>query len=122
MEETINTKDIQLFSVSQVMGTLGYQLVVTNHGGLLFYNEHRVEKGNGKISVRSAIQLHNYPSNLDDLDFDAYERYQFRAARVVVNAKLQYSRKQKTVLVTNNKIKFVNASYTPIFLSELEDY
>jgi hypothetical protein len=122
MEETIKTASIQLFSVTQVMATLGYHLAQTNHGGLVFYNESRVSKGDCKISIRSAITYHNYPSNLDDMDFDAYERYQFRAARIVFNAKLQYSRKNKHVSATGDKIKFINASYTPIFLPELEDY
>ena len=44
MEEIINeefvadTRDLQLFSVIQAMGVLGYQLMRTSKGGKIFYN------------------------------------------------------------------------------------
>lgn len=110
---TINTKDLQIFSMMQAFGAAGYQLMRTNHGGLVFFCERA--KGKNLLSVEAAIRIYNH-HQLATRFFDSYAHAQFSAAKVVKNLKMQYSKKTKQIIIQNNMVKFVKPEYEDMFL------
>jgi hypothetical protein len=119
MEPIYNTRDLQLFSVIQAMSVLGYQLMMTDKGGKVFYNPSLTKKGLALMSMQRAFMLHNCIDRLDTYGFDFYTINQFLAAKVVHNVKLQYSKTKKSVYVngghTANYVAFVDYSYPELF-------
>ena len=125
MEEIINeefvadTRDLQLFSVIQAMGVLGYQLMRTDKGGKIFYNPSKSKSGDALICMRRAVMLHNCIDHIYPHGCDSYTVNQFLAAKVVHNVKLQYSKRSKQVYVNGgenaNYVAFTDPSYPQLF-------
>jgi len=119
MVEIKDTKDIQLFSVIQAMGVLGYQLMRTSKGGKIFYNASKSKSGDALVCMRRAIMLHNCIDPIYPHGYDSYTVNQFLAAKVVHNVKLQYSKRSKQVYVNGgenaNYVAFTDPSYPHLF-------
>lgn len=114
-----NTKDLQLFSVIQAMGTLGYQLMRTERNGYIFYNPTLTKFGKSLMSMQRAIMLHNCISPTSTHGCDAYTVNMFLAAKVVHNVKLQYWKRKKRISVNGAKsahlVAFVDPAYAELF-------
>lgn len=111
--DTIDTKDLQIFSMMQAFGAAGYQLMRTNHGGLVFFCERA--KGKNLLKLEAAIRIYNH-HQLALQFLDSYAHAQFSAAKVVKNLKMQYSKKTKQLIIQNNMVKFVKPEYEDMFL------
>lgn len=121
-----NTADLQLFSLMQAMNSLGFDLMRTNKGGLVFFNPSRACKGANLFSVGRAIALHNNLTHMNNFGYDSYFVNQFLAAKVVKRVKLQYSKKTKVLAIngTGNAhlVQVVDPTYLTLFnvLSPME--
>jgi hypothetical protein len=119
MNDIEDTRDLQLFSVIQAMATLGYQLMLTERGGKVFYNQSKRKTGDSLISIKRAINMHNSTQDSHGHDHDLYALKQFFAAKVVHKVKLQYSKKNKTIYVNGSKsanyVLFVEPEYSELF-------
>jgi hypothetical protein len=119
MSDIKDTRDLQLFSVTQAMATLGYHLMVTNRGGKVFYNPYKRKTGDALVSIRRAIFMHNSPQEILEHDYDIYSVKQFVSAKVVRKAKLQYSKKKKTIYVNGvdsaHYVLFLEPEYSELF-------
>ena len=114
-EKTIDTKDLQMFSLMQAFSACGYSLMRTHRNGLVFLNPDRQKQGDALISMERAIRIYN-DVRLASQTFDLYSIEQFKAAKVVKRCKLQYSKSNKTVINQNSMVKFVKPEYEQMFL------
>lgn len=119
-EGVADTRDLQLFSVIQAMGVLGYQLMNTNKGGKIFFNPAKSKTGDALICMRRAIMLHNcIDVHYNQHHYDAYTVNQFLAAKVVHNVKLQYSKRKKQIYVNGGEnahyVAFTDEAYPQLF-------
>lgn len=130
--ENIDTKELQEFSVQQFMQRLGYVLCRTDHGGLVFVLNDPRPAERRLVSYNTAIRLHNHDLKfigdgtrvksddpLQDTVIDTYMATQALAAKVVQKAKIQYSKKNKMIVLAGESakmVKFVNPVYATLFL------
>lgn len=128
----IDTIDLQQFSVMQFMLRLGYTLYKTDRNGLVFVNGMPGKMERRMISFNTAIRMHNcgfeYAGDgtqvksgdpLVSTYVDTYLATQALAAKVIEKAKLQYSKKQKRIILVNEPsklVKFTNPVYATTFL------
>lgn len=117
--EVKDSRDLQLFSLMQAMGALGYQLMRTNRQGYVFYNPIHAKYGKSLMSVQNAMRLHNTLDHYTNMGYDAYTINQFLSAKVVHNVKLQYCKKKKLIKVNGgvnaNYVAFTDEAYPSLF-------
>lgn len=130
--EKLATESLQMFSVQQFMKSLGYMLYRTDKGGLVFAGGNTFNIGKEMLSYNSAISLHNAEWDvLEDgtvtttapgflYKFDAYALMQALSRKVITTAKMQYSKKRKKVIVSEDLVKFEVPIYANMFLPVLE--
>jgi hypothetical protein len=119
--DTTNTKVLQLQSVINFLGELGYEYLPVSH---VFQSEAWVNRGRKELSLQVAILLHNmyYLDNWGK----PYFRHPFndiprewvisaKEAKIVHIAKLQHS-KRKGLIVQGHMVKFVNPENVQYFI------
>jgi hypothetical protein len=127
-DEIQDTKNLQIYSLKQVMKALGYEYAdgwITSHP--YFYSHEHYNKGRNFISVKTAIKLYNGnsvkcvfgrpPEFLTIWSFNDYQIAQAKAARITKSVKLQYCRQTKQIICQDHRIQFVLESYSRLFLN-----
>lgn len=128
----IDTLELQQFSVQQFMQRLGYVLCRTDRQGLVFVLNDPRPAERRLVSYNTAIRLHNSELQfvgdgtqvksadpLQDTVIDTYIATQALAAKVVQKVKIQYSKKNKMIVLPNESdklVKFTNPVYATTFL------
>ena len=125
-EEIIDTKNLQFFSLCQVMKALNYEYVEYRSCASRFESKHHSNKGREVLSISSCIKLYNGnsakcvfgrpPSKLSIWCFSDYVIAQAKAARIVKQIKLQYCRQTKQLIVQDHRVQFILPSYKQLFL------
>ena len=126
-EEIIDTKNLQFFSLCQVMAALHYEYVEYRSCASRFESKHHSNKGREVLSISSGIKLYNGnsakcvfgrpPSKLNIWCFSDYAIAQAKAARIVKQVKLQYCRQTKQLIVQDHRVQFILSSYKNLFLN-----
>jgi len=122
MEQIQNTARIQIQSVINFMQELGFT----------FYPNEKVfesvayetNKANKVISFNTAIRLHNgyyteWHGKYFNPPFDTIPAEWFAAAKrakIVHNAKLQYSKKKNAIITQNQLVKFCEPENVALFI------
>lgn len=127
-EDIQDTRQLQIYSLKQVMKALGYEYAdgwITSHP--YFYSHEHYNKGRNFISVKTAINLYNGhsvkcvfgrpPEFLTIWSFNDYQIAQAKAARITKSVKLQYCRQTKQIICQDHRVQFVFNSYKTIFLN-----
>lgn len=119
---TTNTKVLQLQSVINFLGELGYEYLPASH---VFQSEAWVNRGRKEVSLRNAIKLHNgvydeihqryFKEPFGDIPPDWYSSA--KKAKIVWVAKLQHG-KRKGLIVQSHMVKFVNPGNAQYFIKE----
>jgi len=132
--EIKSTKQAQINSVIAFMSVLHYDYVPDEfiHGGASFYSTHPYSQGRAKISMRTAIYLHNmdYKSceiaqgrdkafKLGSQLIYFSDIYSAEKAKLVEVAKLQYSRKNKKIVCQNHMVTFTSLEAQALYLGEI---
>lgn len=128
-EEITDTRNLQIYSLKQVMKALGYEYDVgyrtnsTPH----FYSADYSNKGRNWISIKTAINIYNGhsvkcvfgrpPEVLTIWSFNDYQIAQAKAARITKSVKLQWCRKTKQIVCQDHRVQFVLSSYSNLFLN-----
>lgn len=128
----LDTKDIQKFSVQQFMSHLGYDLYNTQYGGFVFVCRNNPKSDKRILSFNTAIALHNNSwESLSDVRFcesnnplmhiisDVYSVNMAVASKIVEKAKIQYSKKKKDFILSDENtrlVKFMCPEYEYLFL------
>lgn len=125
-EDIVDTRQLQIHSLKQVMKALGYEFEQWYGGHPYFISSEYSNKGREKISVKTAIDLYNGrsvkcvfgrpPHFLTIWSFNDYQIAQAKAARITKSLKLQYCRQTKQLLVQDHRVQFVLSSYKQLFL------
>lgn len=126
-DEIIDTKNLQIHSLKQVMKALGYEFEQWYGGHPYFISAEYCNKGREKISVKTAIDLYNGrsvkcvfgrpPHFLTIWSFNDYQIAQAKAARITKSVKLQYCRQTKQILVQDHRVQFITPIYKQLFLN-----
>ena len=122
MEQIQNTARIQIQSVINFLQELGYT----------FYPNEKVfesvayetNKANKVISFATAVRLHNgyyteWHGKYFNPPFNTIPAEWFAAAqeaKIVHNAKLQYSKKKNAIITQNHMVKFCNQENVALFI------
>lgn len=124
-EEIIDTKYLQLTSLRNFMGQLGYEPVYSVTGITCFESDEFCNKGRTTISFSNAVKLHNgYWLDWSGKDFKepfSFGVYKFKrakAARIVEVVNLQKSRKTGFTKPTSNLVSFVDKAYEYMLYSK----
>ena len=125
-DEIIDTKQLQIFSLCQMMRGLHYEFVEYRSVPSRFESKHHSNKGREVLSVISAIKLYNgspikcvfgkKPTRLTIWSFSDYAVAQAKAARVCKQVKLQFCRQTNSFIVQDHRIQFVLPSFKQLFL------
>lgn len=125
-EDIIDTKNLQIHSLKQVMKALGYEFEQWYGGHPYFISSEYSNKGREKISVKTAIDLYNGrsvkcvfgrpPHFLTIWSFNDYQIAQAKAARITKSVKIQYCRQTKQIIVQDHRVQFITPVYKQLFL------
>tara|TARA_R110000744_G_C19371770_1_gene563122 strand:- start:8012 stop:8440 length:429 start_codon:yes stop_codon:yes gene_type:complete len=127
-EEIKDTLNMQLYSVIQFMGAIGYSFEQLEKGGFLFVDNNGQHKAHKYLSVNTAVKLHNcrwyktnnkkgeivYTPDLGqvkgvylDIEVCPYIHKLSEASKVVMWSKIQYQSKSKDITLANNNAHLV---------------
>ena len=125
-DEIIDTKQLQIFSLCQMMKGLHYEFVEYKGSASRFESKHHSNKGREVLSVSSAIKLYNGspakcvfgrpPEKISIWSFSDYTIAQAKAARICKQVKLQFCSQTNSFIVQDHRIQFVFGSYPKTFL------
>ena len=116
---TVNTKVLQLQSVINFLGELGYEYLPASS---VFQSDLWSNRGRQEVRLSTAIKLHNGEYNEIHgkyfkepfMDFPCEWFVSANSAKIVYTAKLQHS-KRKGLIVQSHVVKFVNSENIDLF-------
>lgn len=132
--EIKDTKQCQIDSVIAFMSVLDYSYVPDEfiHEGAAFQSTHPYNQGRAKISMRTAVYLHNMDYKSFEIDQGRDKAfklgnepiyfsdiYSAEKAKLVQTAKLQYSRKNKKIVCQNHMVTFTSLEAQALYLGEI---
>lgn len=124
-EEIIDTKYLQITSLRNFMGQLGYEPVYSVTGLTYFESDDRSNKARATISFSTAVKLHNGQwldwggkDFKEPFNFGVYKFKRAKAARIVEVVNLQKSRKTGFIKPTSNLVTFVDKAYEYMLYSK----
>lgn len=127
-EDIIDTRQLQIYALKQMMSALGYDLMKSSvEGNWHFHSNQYSNKGREKISVRTAVKLYNGdtakcvfgrpPHYLTIWAFDDFSIAKAKASRILRSIKLQYCRQTKVIICQDHRVQFITPSYAKLFLN-----
>lgn len=124
-EEIIDTKYLQLTSLRNFMGQLGYEPVYSVTGITCFESDSPCNKARATISFSTSVKLHNGQwldwngrDFKEPFSFGVYKFKRAKAARIVQVVNLQKSRKTGFIKPTSNLVNFVDPTYEYMLYSK----
>lgn len=127
-EDIVDTRQLQIYALKQMMSALGYDLMKSSvEGNWHFHSNSYSNKGREKVSIRKAIKLYNGetarcvfgrpPEHLTIWSFDDFSVAKAKASRILKSVKLQYCRQTKQIICQDHRVQFILHSYKALFLN-----
>lgn len=127
-EDIKDTRVLQIFVLKEFMKSLGYTFQVFTSHPQHFLSNIWANKGRERVSISTAVKLYNCQgvakgifgkpnTKLGIWSFDDYTLAKAKASRILKHVKLQYNRQTKSIICQDHRIKFVEHSYSKLFLN-----